>query len=47
METKIIEMLYEKDIIDWVYDMNEQNPERVKIVKTIRKFLNFMLSDQK
>jgi len=47
VETKIIEMLYEKDIIDWVYDMNEQNPERVKIVKTIRKFLNFILSDQK
>jgi hypothetical protein len=47
MEKRIITMLYEKDIIDWIYDMDEQNPERVKIVKTIRKFLNFMLSDQK
>jgi hypothetical protein len=47
METKIIEMLCENDIINCIYDMDEQNPERVKIVKTIRKFLNFMLSDQK
>ncbi len=47
METKIIKMLSENDITDYIYDMDEQNPERVKIVKTIRKFLNFMLSDQK
>jgi len=47
METKIIEMLSENNITDYIYDMDEQNPERVKIVKTIRKFLNFMLSDQK
>jgi len=47
MEKSIITMLYENDITDYVYDMDEQNPERVKIVKTIRKFLNFMLSDQK
>jgi hypothetical protein len=47
MENSIITMLYENDIIDYVYDMNEQNPERVKIIKTIRKFLNFILSDQK
>ena len=45
METKIIEMLSENDITDYIYDMDEQNPERIKIVKTIRKFLNFMLSD--
>jgi hypothetical protein len=47
MEKSIITMLYENDIKDYVYDMDERNPERVKIVKTIRKFLNFMLSDQK
>ena len=47
MEKSIITMLYENDITDYVYDMDEQNPERVKIVKTIRKFLNFMLLDQK
>jgi hypothetical protein len=47
METKIIEMLSENDITDYIYDMDEQNPKRVKIVKTVRKFLNFMLSDQK
>jgi len=47
MENKIINMLYENDITDYVYDMNEQDPERVKIIRTIRKFLNFMLSDQK
>jgi hypothetical protein len=40
-------MLSENNITDYIYDMDEQNPERVKIVKTIRKFLNFMLSDQK
>jgi len=27
--------------------MDERDPNRVKIVKTVRKFLNFMLSDQK
>ena len=47
MESKIIEMLYENDITDYIYDMNEQNPERQKIIKTIRKFLNFILVDQK
>jgi hypothetical protein len=47
MESKIIEMLYENDITDYIYDMNEQNPERQKIIKTIRKFLNFILIDQK
>jgi hypothetical protein len=47
MESKIIEMLYENDITDYIYDMVEQNPERQKIIKTIRKFLNFILIDQK
>jgi hypothetical protein len=47
METKIIGMLYENDITDYIYDMDEQNPKRVKIVKTVRKFLNFILSEQK
>jgi predicted DNA-binding antitoxin AbrB/MazE fold protein len=47
MERKIIEMLYENDIIKYLYDMNERDPKRVKIIKTIRKFIKFMLSDQK
>jgi hypothetical protein len=47
MESKIIEMLYEQDIIGFLYDMNENDPERKKIIKTIRKFLNFVLVDQK
>jgi hypothetical protein len=47
MESKIIEMLYENDITDYIYNMDEQNPERQKIIKTIRKFLNFILIDQK
>jgi hypothetical protein len=47
MEKSIITMLYENDIKDYIYDMDERDPNRVKIVKTVRKFLNFMLSDQK
>jgi hypothetical protein len=47
METAIVEMLYENDITDYIYDMDEQNPERQKFIKTIRKFLNFILTDQK
>lgn len=47
MEKKIDRMLFENDIIDYIYDMDERNPERVKIVKTIRKFLNFILKDKK
>jgi hypothetical protein len=47
MENSIVNMLYENDMTDYVYDMDEQDPERVKIIRTIRKFLNFMLSDQK
>ncbi len=47
METAIVEMLYENDITEYIYDMDEQNPERQKIIKTIRKFLNFILTDQK
>ena len=47
MENSIVNMLYHNDIIDYIYDMDERDPERVKIIRTIRKFLNFMLSDQK
>ena len=43
----IISMLYENDISGFLYDMNENDPERKKIIKTIRKFLNFVLADQK
>ena len=43
-ENKIIEMLYENDITEYVYNMNERNPERIKIIKTIRHFLNNLLT---
>lgn len=45
MERKILNMLDENDIIDsHLYWLDERDPKRVKIVKTIRKFLNFILS---
>jgi hypothetical protein len=44
MEKKIIDMLYENDILDnWTYDLDQQDPKRVKTIKTIRKFLDFIL----
>ena len=48
VERIILNMLYENDIIDThPYELDERDPERVKIIKTIRKFLNFVLSDKK
>ena len=47
IEGKIIEMLYENDITDYIYEMDVHDPERKKIIKTIRKFLNFVLVDKK
>ena len=43
MERSIFTMLYENDIVEDIDEMDERNPERVKIVKTIRQFLNFIL----
>jgi hypothetical protein len=44
MEKKIIDMLYENDVLDnWTYDLDQQDPIRVKTIKTIRKFLDFIL----
>jgi hypothetical protein len=44
IEKKIIEMLYENDVLDnWSYDLDQQDPKRVKTIKTIRKFLDFIL----
>jgi hypothetical protein len=44
MEKKIIEMLYENDIVEnHLYDLDQQDPIRVKTIKTIRTFLNFVL----
>jgi hypothetical protein len=44
MEKKIIEMLYENDIVEnHPYDLDQQDPIRVKTIKTIRKFLDFIL----
>lgn len=47
MEKSIITMLYENDITDYIYEMDVHDPERKKIIKTIRKFLNFVLVDKK
>lgn len=50
MESKTIEMLIEEtDLVgEWFFGPNNvNNPERQKFIKTIRKFLNFILSDQK
>jgi len=46
IENNIFRMLVEGDVIDfWPYDLDERDPKRVKIVKTIRKFINFILTD--
>ncbi len=46
MEKRIVDMLYENDIIDfWPYDLDEKNPERIKLIKTIRMFLKFVLKN--
>ena len=50
MELKIVEMLVEEtDMVgEWFFGPNNvNNPERQKFMKTIRNFLNFILSDQK
>jgi hypothetical protein len=48
IESSIIDMLWENDVIDFYpYDLDERDPKRVIIIKTIRKFLNFMLSGKK
>jgi hypothetical protein len=48
IERKIIEMLVEEtDLVgDWFFGPeNVNNPERQKFMRTIRKFLNFILTD--
>jgi len=48
MEKSIIDMFWENDVIDFYpYALDERDPKRVKIIKTIRKFLNFILSGKK
>jgi len=50
MERKTIEMLVEEtDMVgEWFFGPHNVNdPERQKFMKTIRNFLNFILSDQK
>jgi len=44
MEKKIIEFLYEHDITDYLYDMDERDTKRIVIIKTIRHFLNHILN---
>jgi hypothetical protein len=44
IEKQIIDMLWEYDIIDsHPYELDERDPKRVKIIKTIRHFLNHIL----
>jgi hypothetical protein len=44
MERKIVEFLYEHDITDYLYQMDERDPKRITIIKTIRYFLNHILN---
>jgi len=44
MEKSLINMLYENDMIDyWIHDLDERDPQRIKLIKTVRKFLNYIL----
>jgi hypothetical protein len=48
IEKSIVDMIWENDVIDFYpYDLDERDPKRVKIIKTVRKFLNFILSGKK
>ena len=45
MEKSIINMLYENNMLEnHPYDLDEKDPERVILVKTIRRFLSYVLS---
>ena len=44
MEKKIILFLYEHDITDYLYGMDERDPKRIEITKTVRYFLNRILN---
>ena len=44
LELKLSKMLYEIGVIDfWIYDLEPQDPKRIKLVKTVRQFLNNIL----
>ena len=44
LELKICKMLYEIDVVDfWIYDLEPSDPKRVKLIKTVRNFLNNIL----
>jgi GTP-binding protein EngB required for normal cell division len=44
MEKSIIDMLYENDNIDfWPYDLDERDQRRIKVIKTIRNFIDFVI----
>jgi hypothetical protein len=45
-ERRVIELLEEAEIIpqDWVGDTKKENPERQKIIKTVRKFIKNILT---
>jgi hypothetical protein len=37
-------MLYENDNIDfWPYDLDERDKRRIKVIKTIRNFIDFVI----
>jgi len=44
LEIKLCKMLYEIGVIDfWIYDLEPKDPKRIKLIKTLRQFLNNIL----
>jgi hypothetical protein len=44
LELKLCKMLYEIGVVDfWIYDLEPQDPKRIKLIKTVRQFLNNIL----
>ena len=45
LELKLCKMLYEIGVVDfWIYDLEPQDPKRIKLIKTVRQFLNNILN---
>lgn len=45
MEKKLINMLYENNILEnHPYDLDQRDPKRVRLIKTLRKFLDFVIT---
>lgn len=45
MQNKILTMLYENDIIEDIFELKPNDPKRIKIVKTIRNFVTYILGN--